>query len=67
MDDFKAPDVVTTLKNKELNFTFQVVAYRRLSEKEMHSALRIWMRQRGLSKIPRNRVGKLVLTVGLDE
>lgn len=67
MDSFKAPDVITTLKDSRRNFVFHAIAYRHLSEREMYTVLRTWMRQKNLKHIPRDVVVDYVLTIGLDE
>lgn len=66
MEDSTVPNVVTTLRNTERNFTFCVTAYRKLSETEMYSALKVWMRQNKLKHIPRDRKVNYIMTLGLD-
>lgn len=43
MDYVPAPNVITTLTIKKINFTFRVHAYRTLNAAEMRFALRKWM------------------------
>lgn len=67
MDRSMIPNVITTLKKSDQNFTFHVTAYRKLSEQEMYAALKVWMRQNNLKRIPRNRIVNYILTVGFNE
>jgi hypothetical protein len=60
------PSITTTYKNKDLNFTFTVYAYRRLSSAELSYSLRYWMRQSRIKKLPKNKSIKIRTTLGYN-
>ena len=64
--DMPTPNVVTTLKKSDYNFEFRVLAYRTLSENEMHSVLRRWMKQTRHKTIPKNQVITYQTIIGFD-
>ena len=63
----KEPDVITEWRHEELNFTFQVAAYRKVTEEEMYFALRYWLQKKRLKRLPKNGYGKVITIHGFDE
>lgn len=61
-----APNVVTTLRNKELNFVFRVRAYRNLTQIEIERELAIWMQQSNTKRIPRNQTVEVISIRGFS-
>lgn len=67
MDSLQAPNVVTTITEKEINFVFRVHAYRKLSCSEMQQVLKIWMAQTHRKKLPANMTIDYQSILGFDE
>ncbi len=65
--DISMPSVVTTLRKDDYNFEFQVIAYRHLSEQEMLSVLKRWMRQTRRKTIPKNKTITYQTIIGFDD
>lgn len=61
------PNVMTTLKKPDSNFEFRVLAYRTLSEKELISVLKCWMKQTKHKTIPKNQVITYQTIIGFDD
>ena len=61
------PNVKTTMRSREQNFVFHVMAYRVLTESEMIYMLKKWMNANHLKKVPRNKVFTLIATLGAAE
>lgn len=62
-----APSVVSTLRSDELNFTFHVKAYKKLTHSELKRILNIWMRHKRITKLPKNKTITYITILGFDE
>jgi len=61
------PNVKTTMRSREQNFVFHVMAYRVLTESEMIYALKKWMKINHFKKIPKNKEVTFITILGFDE
>lgn len=66
MHDSLAPDVVTTLKFSDRPFTFEVVAYRKLTRSEAEQALKTWMAKTHRKNLPKTGTIRYTTLIGLD-
>jgi len=64
--DASMPNIITTMKNEERKFVFNVQAYRKLSVTEMRQALSIWLRQSRRKKIPKNQTVTVISIHGFE-
>lgn len=62
----EAPNIVSTLKIEELNFTFCVGAYRKLTKTELQNNLQIWLNHSRYKKIPKNKTVEVISILGYD-
>jgi len=62
----EAPNIVSTLKIEELNFTFCVRAYRKLTKTELQNNLQIWLNHSRYKKIPKNKTVEVISILGYD-
>ena len=60
------PNVVTSCKISGTNFIFSVRAYRKLSDAEMKIAIKMWMREKRIKKVPRRGKGMWIAIHGFD-
>lgn len=61
------PDVKTVLKKSDINFRFEVLAFRRLSQREMESLLAAWMKRERRKTLPHNRTVQMQTHIGFDD
>ena len=61
------PDVVTELKDPDLNFTFAVRAYRTVTEAELRYSYALWRSQKKNNKPKRNQRVEMITFIGADE
>lgn len=57
-----APNIVTKIKTE--NTTFEIYAYRKLSKSECYFAIRQYLQQNRLKKIPNNKKIKIITIIG---
>ena len=60
------PDVITSRKITGTDFVFRVQAFRKLSNAEMKTALKVWMAQGKISKVPKKGMVTFVTTRGYE-
>ena len=60
------PDVKTVLKESNINFRFEVLAFRRLSQKELESLLVAWMKSERRKTLPHDKTIQMLTRIGLD-
>lgn len=61
------PSIVTTRRIKGTNFIFHVYAYRKVTDSEFKYALRLWLQDYKLIKVPKTGFGKRRTILGLDD
>lgn len=61
------PSIPTSYTDKDLNFTFTVFAYRKLTQEEMQMSYNIWRGQKKSNKPKRNTKVEIVSIIGHDE
>lgn len=63
----KMPDIITQTRNPTNNFTFRVLAYRKLNPKEMRLAFSNWNRQRDKRHSLKNKIVEVTSIIGYDD
>ncbi len=61
------PNVITEQRDPELNFTFAVRAYRKVTEYEMRAAFTLWRRQKKSNKPKRNQRVEIISIIGHNQ
>lgn len=61
-DHLSLPSVVNTIKAGK--FTLKVYAYRKLKEKELLQAVKIYLKQNHIKKLPTSGTASLITTIG---
>ena len=56
------PNIVTKVKIEST--TFEIYAYRKLSESECHLSIQQYLRQSHLKAVPKNKKIKIITTIG---
>ena len=56
------PNIVTKVIIE--NTTFEIYAYRKLSKSECHFAIRHYLQQKHLKKVPKNKKIKIITIIG---
>jgi hypothetical protein len=62
----QSPNVVTTRKISDLNTTFHIYAYRKLTDDEILLSIRQWMRHSRYKRLPKNTIIKIQTIIGFD-
>jgi len=57
------PTVVTEMKDPDKNFTFRVLAYRKLTETEMRQAFAVWNQQRERRRSLKNQTVEVISSI----
>lgn len=60
----KMPNVVTRTHDLKNNFTFQVRAYRQLTQQEMRAAYFVWDRKWDKRRSPKNKAVEVTSIIG---
>ena len=58
------PTVPTEIKDEDWNFTFRVLAYRKLTREEMLQALAMWRGQSKRNKPKKNQIVEITSIIG---
>ena len=61
------PDVLTEMKDTDINFTFVVRAYRSLSEMEIKRSYALWRRQKKSNKPKKNQRVEVITSIGAND
>lgn len=61
------PNVITEMKDPDLNFTFAVRAYRKVTEDEMRFAFVVWRRQKKSNRPRRNQRVEVISIIGHNQ